>query len=169
MTEFSEVSELEFDENGCLSPQCFLIDRNLFESEFVEIHNKKTRKKIYSKYNQFCDRFSSIIIKTWINGSYTTKKPSPGDIDVAVFYDALKIIDENIIDEREKAIFGDGKYIKNRYKLHLLPIPVYPENHRKYKITKKFRDNWEKLFLNDDRVNPPIEKGFIELLDGVRV
>jgi hypothetical protein len=157
---------LKFD-NGYLPQKCFLITRKVFEKEFVNIHNEKRRKKIYEKYNAFCERFSKIIIKTWIDGSYTTKKVVPGDIDVAVFFDALKIDDENIIDEREKAIFNDREYVKNRYWLHLLSVPVYPKDHKNYKVTMRFTDKWRKLFFKDTKVNPPIQKGFIELFEKV--
>lgn len=161
-----DAVKCELNENGYLEPRCFKIDLNEFKELFVNIRIEKRRTKLFNKYELFCKRFEDIILRLWVNGSYTTAKPYPGDIDVAVHYDATKFNSLNI---NEKKIFNNRKYIKNKYSIHLLPVPVYPLDNKKYHMTKSQSEKWEKLFLKDTRVKPPIKKGFVEIIreDGI--
>lgn len=161
----SGTQNLELNENGYLPPECFIVDLNEFKEKFVHVEDISKRELIYNKYKSFCERFQSIILKVRINGSYTTGKKLPDDIDVAVYYDALKFNDLSIINIAEKIAFNDKAGIKRTYMLHLLPVPVYPQDHPAYKMTEFHIEKWEKLFLKDDRINPPVKKGFIELTD----
>lgn len=154
----------ELNEEGYLPQRRFNVTLEEFKKLFVFIRIEKKRKKLFTKYESFCKRFESIILRLWVNGSYTTKKLNPSDIDVAVFYDALKFDDLSQVNINEKRIFNDHKYIHNKYALHLLPVPVYPKDHDNYIITKLQSEKWDKLFLKDTRQNPPVIKGYVEII-----
>lgn len=157
---------IEIDpETGCLPQKCFKMNSEEFKELFVFRQNEKRRKKLFGKYESFCKRFESIILRLWVNGSYTSNKPVPGDIDVAVHYDAIKFRDLSEININEKKRFNDQKYIHTKYELHLLPVPVYPTDSPYYLITEKQSEKWKKLFFKDTRKNPPVKKGFVEIID----
>jgi len=154
------------DGNGCLPQKCFRVGLKEFKERFVFIKNEKIRKKLFNNYESFCKRFENIIIRLWVNGSYTTNKLNPRDIDVAVHYDAIKFNDLSEININEKRSFNNREYIEKEYSLHLLPVPVYPEDHPAYRLTKMQSEKWKKMFLKDTRKNPPLKKGFVELING---
>lgn len=159
----AETEKFELNENGYLPQKRFAIDLEEFEDKFVNADDISKRSMLYDKYKSFCERFAPIIIKVWINGSYTTGKKIPGDIDMAVHFDALKFEDLSIIPLTEKRAFTNREGIKKRYMLHSLPVPVYPEDHPAHTITKMQSEKWEKLFFKDTRKNPPVIKGYVEL------
>jgi hypothetical protein len=73
----------EFDENGNLPLGCYKPTFEQFEERFVKKFTKnKHRNRLLIKYHEYCQRFSQILMITWIDGSYTTNKPRPNDIDL---------------------------------------------------------------------------------------
>lgn len=159
--------KLELNDEGYLHPHRFEITLNDFTDFFVLRDDKNTREKLFKKFVSFCKRFNKIILKLWVNGSYTTDKLKPRDIDVAVHYDAIKFNDLAKTKVTEKLAFQDREHIKKTYSIHLLPVPVYPKNHPYFILTEKQSEKWDKLFLRDTRTNPHVDKGYIELKDRI--
>ena len=126
----------EFDENGNLPLGCYKPTFEEFEERFVKnFTKKKHRNKLLIKYQQYCKRFSTILMITWIDGSYTTKKTRPNDIDITVHYDALKFNDIRAIPNSEKMDFIDKNRMRVLYKCHTQYVPVYPKDNPNYLIS----------------------------------
>jgi predicted nucleotidyltransferase len=159
----AETEKFELNKDGYLPQKRFKIDLKEFEDKFVYVDDTSKREMLYEKYKSFCKRFEHIIIKVWVNGSYTTGKKLPGDIDMAVHFDALKFENLSLMSLAEKQAFTNREGIKKRYMLHSLLVPVYPNNHPAHAITKMQSEKWEKLFFKDTRNNPPVIKGYVEL------
>jgi hypothetical protein len=51
------------------------------------------RKMIFDKFLQFLENILrlDIITELWLNGSFVTEKPDPGDIDAVAFFDRNKL------------------------------------------------------------------------------
>lgn len=133
---------------------------NEFVARFVNIENRARREALYKKYEKYCKRFTKILFKVWIDGSYTTTKPKPGDVDLTVHYDALKIEDLRNIHITERKYFFDKKYIHKTYECHTQYVPVYPKSDLRYALTEIQQDKWKKHFTKDRQGN---RKGLIEM------
>ena len=83
-----ETSIPLFTAEGCLPPGDFLPLRIDFETRFVEMGDRARRALIYRGWNAHrLDLVSAGIAQSarqLLDGSYTTAKASPGDIDIAV-------------------------------------------------------------------------------------
>ncbi|MEK7257071.1 MAG: hypothetical protein AAB316_20115 [Bacteroidota bacterium] len=83
---------LTFDEKGNLHPyEVIEMDLTAFERFFVEnMEDREHRRRLFSKYLRFMEEYKSALglsFFQWVNGSFTTTKPYPGDIDVVSFID----------------------------------------------------------------------------------
>lgn len=151
-----------FDENGNIPPQDDLYKPNLdeFIDRFVNVEHIETRKGLFSNYNRYCRRFKRILTKIWIDGSFTTEKLKPADIDLTVHYDVFKCDNLKIFPFLEKSKFFDKSYVKKEYNCHTQYVPVYPKDDLRYKLTEIQVKAWQKHFTKDRSGNP---KGLIEL------
>ena len=83
---------INFDEKGHLYPY-EILETTLteFETVFVQqMEDQAHRKRIFDGYLQFIDNLKTALnipFFQWINGSFTTQKQFPGDIDVCTFID----------------------------------------------------------------------------------
>ena len=83
---------INFDEKGHLYPY-EIVETTLteFETVFVQqMEDQAHRKKIFDGYLKFIDSLKTALnipFFQWINGSFTTHKQFPGDIDVCTFID----------------------------------------------------------------------------------
>ena len=81
---------ITFDEKGHIYPYG-VIEMTMaeFEQEFVENMEDRThRKHLFSNYLRFMEDFRAALgipFFQWVNGSFTTTKMLPGDIDVVSF------------------------------------------------------------------------------------
>jgi len=77
-----------FMADGCLAPGDFLPSRIEFESRFVNVGDIARRNLIYDGWNRHREvlRHAGVpgTARELLDGSYTTAKESPGDIDIAV-------------------------------------------------------------------------------------
>ena len=77
---------LNFDENGYIVPgEPVIVDYKTFVREFVV---NDYRADIFSEYKGMLQELSELLVEgfsQWINGSFTTRKPRPNDIDVVTF------------------------------------------------------------------------------------
>lgn len=79
-----------FDEKGHVYPyEVIEMTLTVFEQEFVtNMEDRAHRKHLFSNYLRFIEDFRSalgISFFQWVNGSFTTTKQLPGDIDVVNF------------------------------------------------------------------------------------
>lgn len=108
-----------------------------FLEPFVE---NEHRKYLINRFREFLNEFSLLVIDTeiWIDGSFTTNKPEPQDIDM-VF-----IIDRNIVDslvgkkkELFRQLFFDKEKVKARYSCDIYLVDNGSE---------KEKEKWIKTF-----------------------
>jgi len=97
---------------------------SIFLDPFIE---NEQRKYLIGRFNAFISEFTTLGLdaELWIDGSFTTIKPEPQDIDV------LFLIDKNIVDEldiRKANLFAkllmNREEIKARYQLDVYFIDI---------------------------------------------
>jgi hypothetical protein len=151
----------DFNENGNLPAGFHKPTLMEFKSRFVEEFDvSKTRKDIFEGYKTYCGDLLqlNVAMKQWIDGSFTTNKIDPNDIDIVAHIDALKINSVQVLDKVAR-LFKDRSYLKSKYKCDPYSIAIYPPNHQLYKATRDGIDYWQNWFGKDRDKNP---KGIIE-------
>lgn len=96
--------------------------------------NKTRREYLLSRFSALIDKFkeTGLSAEIWIDGSFSTLKPEPGDIDIIFFVDAnsvnsLQADKQNIILE-----LNNRNYSKIRYDCDVFIIPSQDSNNRSY-------------------------------------
>ncbi|NBB19018.1 hypothetical protein GVN20_06585 [Runella sp. CRIBMP] len=84
---------MKFDEYGYLIPyEVISAELVTFKQVFVNgFPNSVSRTSIFDEYEQYILRIQQIIngpFYQWVDGSFTSKKLNPRDIDVVTFVDA---------------------------------------------------------------------------------
>jgi hypothetical protein len=151
----------EFDENGNLPSGIHKPTTLEFMSRFVEnFDTSKTRKDIFDGYKSYCGDLLQFDIATtqWVDGSFTTSKIDPNDIDIVTHLDAIKITSKQMVDKIGK-LFQNRNHLKSKYKCDAYAIPIYPPNHLLYNETVKWLDYWRNCFGKDRNKKT---KGLIE-------
>jgi len=153
---------IEFDGYGNPKPY-ELIEMEMadFKTVFVDrFQNSQTRQTIFEKYNQFITDFRTEIVqefKNWVNGSYTTIKENPNDIDIVSL--VMYSDDLNTKYHLLKKFLTEGGS-KKQYLVDGYFIPLYPENDPRYTITQYWINYWTNWFGMDRQGRP---KGIIQL------
>ncbi|HMG72367.1 MAG TPA: hypothetical protein VK582_02615 [Pyrinomonadaceae bacterium] len=118
-----------------LEPGLHDVDLDTLERLFVEPFDDATRRR------ELLDGLRAMLsvirrmglrVEVWIDGSFTTQKPNPVDIDVVIYYDpiavqALKASDQNVLSE-----IADTNLSKLRYKCDPYLVPNDEEQWRSY-------------------------------------
>jgi hypothetical protein len=152
---------MQFDDNGYLVPyEAILSTMNEIESEFCFTEQ---RALLYQNFVGFMAELQKIVglgFEVWVNGSFTSKKVVPKDIDLVVFVDSeiLKLHDKDLM-----------KYVSLEYhktmKLDCYFLAVYPLGHKFYDNAildrKEWLFNWTKK--EDSRTKKIYSKGFLIL------
>ena len=145
---------LEFDKRGYLQPsEAIELDLSDFKDTFVV---NTRREHLFDAYLSFMEVLASKNISylyQWINGSFTSKKLYPKDIDIVIFLNN-KVYDTQISFLRE---------LKYRFKpeVDAYFVKVYEENSNDFNIfTRSDILTWHHLFAKD-RNNA--SKGYIQI------
>lgn len=142
-----------FTATGVLPPGDYAPEASEFEVRFVDIGESAIRKRIYSGWIRLRQALLSVgqavSARHLLDGSYTTSKPSPGDLDVAV---ELAITGE----EYEQLLRSHGHPAlpllagpgsKPQYDCDAYPILVLPRDHPDYPtVTAEAIRYWVKWF-----------------------
>jgi hypothetical protein len=142
-----------------------LCNIDAFKEKFVDSFsgsNRIRRKIIFDKFLKFLKKYQQIDIidKIWINGSYTTLKEDPSDMDIVIhyyrkFYDSEKRNNKSVNDLlKHNQIFDN-------YECDAFFVPIYPKNNEKYKIIIESYNSWLDWFTSDKEGN---KKGIVELV-----
>jgi len=94
----------------------------------------------------------------WIDGSYTTNKTDPSDIDLVTHIDGVRV-GESMAYAEEIIRLVDEEYCKREYFCHPFFLPIFPQTDIRYPITQRWLNYWSKWF-GSSRENK--KKGFIE-------
>lgn len=100
----------------------------------LPFENNTRRQYLTERFKIFIEKFLEIGIPSeiWIDGSYSTHKPEPGDIDIVFFYNP---VDANILNLEKKALIKelfDRNLSKIRYGCEVFFIPSDNHNLRSY-------------------------------------
>jgi hypothetical protein len=153
---------ITFDRNGNPQPLgCIPQHFNVLKPTFVDaITESTTRRVIFTNYERYIGDFSTEVahnFKQWINGSFTTTKVDPNDIDLVnhVYYtDDMNLKADTII----KYLTQGGS--KDTYLVDGYFIPVYDKNDPRYSVTEHWTNYWFEHFGKDRKGN---KKGIIEI------
>ena len=142
----------QFDANGYLKPYDIIeTDLAHFERTFV---TTTVRRMIFAEYLQFNAALKSLVdapFDQWLDGSFTTRKPLPFDIDVVTFVDF--------------DIFFKKKLQLERLKVQFVKVDAhfeaaYPPTHPRFYRTAFEQLYWKSVYQTDRFGR---QKGFIHL------
>jgi hypothetical protein len=152
---------IKFDENGYLSPNDLIeTDLATIKKVFVEsVPLSSTRKAIFDDYLSYNEELRKIIpsgFMQWIDGSFTTKKVNPNDIDIVTFVDfEVYNANEKQIDELRRTRQTTNRIIDGYF------VTVYPENHKNRNWYHIDRMQW--IFTFNRVKNSKLSKGFLQI------
>lgn len=125
-----------------------------FEERFVNVHGSSSREKIYVGFKSHRAALLAAGVaddsKCMLDGSYTTSKLDPGDIDLVVevvstLFDSSERVQELLSGPDAKPDFSCDAY----------PLLVLSEDDPDYEsITAQGRSYWRKWFGRDRANNP---------------
>ena len=144
---------LNFDEFGYLKPY-EAIPASFEDIEKHFIFNTR-RETLYTSFRAFLEELRATEIKPlyiWINGSFTTLKKYPKDIDLVLF-----VPFEVYYKTKKPQWFLRRKYTKT---LDIFFEPEYPKLHPLHSKTLDDREYWLKLYCYDRK---GFDKGILEI------
>ena len=157
---------LQFNSKGHLVPPT-IIESTVKElkEEFVTNIPSEKRKEIFDKYITYSDALKAACNNRsfiqWINGSFTTKKYDPGDIDIVSF------IDHTFIQSSE-SLFAEFAYpnSERNFNVDAYIVSVYPENHKLHFLFTSDMIDWQDRFNKSwmNRAGKRFPKGFLEIM-----
>lgn len=123
------------------------VRRSMLYCNYIQLINQ------FREINQQCRCFSEI----WIDGSFTTKKPEPDDIDILLVVDFLAV--NNLPDALKSLVSSllNRDYIKLNFNIDVL---LLPENHPNVDYSER-RSYWRGWFGFDRKENP---KGLVRVM-----
>lgn len=153
----------DFDGNGNLPSGLITTNVEEFEQRFIDdFADSITRDAIFRGYIKYCKKLIplDIGIIQWLNGSFTTNKINPNDIDFVTQLDGIKVDEQSAeIEDKLNELF-DRKHAKSEYMCDVYFYFKYPEEfsdlYEHYQNRKRY---WLKQF-GHDRNNDA--KGIIE-------
>ncbi|KAA5548728.1 DUF6932 family protein [Adhaeribacter rhizoryzae] len=157
---------LKFNSKGLLVPNSNIKSSlSEFRTEFVTNLPYEKRQFLYDKYIQYSDKLkaccNNIELLQWIDGSFTTKISSPGDIDLVTF------IDHSTFESNQQAL-RDFKFPESihQYGVDAYLVIVYPIDHKKYPLFIGDRLYWMDRFdkTRRNKAGNRLPKGFLEIL-----
>ncbi|HRH59485.1 MAG TPA: hypothetical protein PL045_02895 [Chitinophagaceae bacterium] len=124
-----------------------------FKSFFVDaFHSSVTRLIIYDKWQDYISDFKREIspaFTQWINGSYTTNKINPNDIDLVNLVEYT----EELNDNSALLNFLTVGSSKRLYKVDGYLVPIYEEEDPRHSLTKQQLNYWKNWFGHDRQGN----------------
>ncbi|MFN4257409.1 MAG: DUF6932 family protein [Saprospiraceae bacterium] len=157
---------LQFNPKGLLTPASLIrADMASMRKALVEDIGTLNRTELFRNLLIFCRQFffatGCASLKIWVNGSFATNKPEPGDLDLLVFIEhGLFGLHENTIREQ----FNRATYAQD-LRLDLYFLIEFPENHAKHPFTVSDKAYWMHQFTQTrpNRRGIKEQKGFLEL------
>ena len=149
-----------FTADGSLPPGDFGPSRLEFEVRFVNIGDVPRRALLYTGWNHHRDALIRAGVPSGshqlLDGSYTTAKNSPGDIDIAV---EVPIADsttlENLTPDHPIVGLLQGPLMKSTYHCDSYPIYALPKQDPVYtSVTVRAIEYWTKWFGRGRSGNP---------------
>lgn len=137
-----------FNGYGCLPEGVFTPDLIHFKEKFVLNFPMSTyRELIFNGYVKLTKKQLEIggVQFQWIDGSFTTNKIDPGDLDMVSFFDPSVFKMKNDRAYQDTLI----ERIKRKYHCHSFMVPIYPPNDPRREITDDGMKYWSNLWGHD--------------------
>ena len=100
----------------------------------IPFENNKRRKFLADRFKNFLDEFAKLKISAeiWIDGSYATYKPEPGDIDIVFFCNPKQL--NRLTQEKQNRIseLFNQNIVKIRYNCDVFLVSDSNNNLRSY-------------------------------------
>ncbi len=145
---------IRFDENGFIKPYVAVeTDLETFQTLFVF---NPHRTRLFDEYLEFLRTLKTMNIGhfyQYIDGSYTTQKEYPRDIDFVSF------VDSTFYRKFERKLHEISKNFK-QCGLDAYFEPVFPETHFMSAVTRYNTADWKQLYGHNRQAR---RKGFIQL------
>lgn len=107
---------------------------NLYEIFVTPFENGERRKYLTDRFRAYIEKFSELGLKAeiWLDGSYSTNKPEPGDMDILIVFDVNEV--NNLPMEKRPLLqeLFDRELSKIRYSIDVLLLPSNDINNRSY-------------------------------------
>ena len=138
---------MTFDEQGYLTPyELIFSDVESIEAVFVEPFSTSiTRRKVFNAFTTYLTELKTALmapLEIWVNGSFTTQKRDPNDVDFVIFVDKqISTAHADIINE-----FRKRRYPKNSLTDGYF-VEVVPESHPDYSLYQLDRQDWDRAFI----------------------
>jgi hypothetical protein len=150
---------VSFDENGNPKPYSEInISLEQFSDIFSSIPIRERREYLLSNFKRYLsDLDNKVSPSKWyqfINGSFTTEKKEPGDIDVVNFLDPLSYLKLTKEESLLTSQFEDVRDSKKLYEVDGYAAPIFNENEPQYFIFCDIYSYWIKWFGQDRKKNP---------------
>lgn len=134
-----------FNENGYLTPGFHdWTEREILEKLVLPFSESKTRLQNYTGYLQLCKilKDAAIPFEQWIDGSFSTSKMDPGDIDLltVIDKDLLDALPENV--QNQIAVIFRGKQTKAALNCDSFLLVKVPDNHPDFNCFRQNRKYW---------------------------
>lgn len=140
--------------HGALPAGDYWPTQGSFEAVLVRVEGSSTRAAIYSGWNSHrsalrtvgCDDMACCLL----NGSYTTTKQDPNDLDLVVFLDVDPDDADSVTRFERAAPLLQGPKAKDPYLCDAYAVPVLPRSHPDHEaVTAKAKAYWLKWFARD--------------------
>jgi len=159
---------LEFDSRGHIIPHKKIeLTIEEFKTEFVDAFPKESsRHHIFELYLKFLTEFKKEVTNTfvqWVNGSFTTKKMNPSDIDFVTIIDKdIYIPNTELIESKFRMVAAKKKF---GGEIDAYTIKKIEENEREFRIFTIEKARWTKQFseTKPNRSGKKFDKGFVEI------
>lgn len=124
------------------------------------------RQEIFDQWTELTAEIRAIVQveKQWLNGSFVSRKLTPGDLDLATFLDGdqLEALPEAERDRLTALLSGPN--VEAYPLIDSFAIVLYAPGHPVHEVGEATREAFESTFFaRDSRIAPPIEKGFVEV------
>lgn len=136
------------------------MDLKTFQEFFVF---NELRQTVFQEYLDFNAHLRTLFTEDyyqWVNGSFTTQKVKPNDIDLVSFI-------PHIVFERLTKVFENIYRNKHICSIDCFFVPSYPENHPRYGHYQADKlDFWHKFvrdFKRERILRKKLSKGFIQI------
>jgi hypothetical protein len=144
---------INFDTKGNILPyEIIEVSTNDIVDNFIFNSHRWRMYGEYIVFRRLLDEMGAGNYFQLIDGSFTTKKEYPKDIDIVTFVDA-DFFNKNavkLLDLRDRLD-----------KIDCFFVPIYPTEHPLYVVTKIGLFEWEQLFNTDREYNP---KGILKII-----
>jgi hypothetical protein len=153
---------ISFDSNGNPIPyRAIELTLEDFERIFTNLNVERIRQLLFSNLRTYVERFSKEITPSslWImlfDGSYTTRKSEPNDIDFVSIIDleTFETKAELLINLTTRGNKERGYDIRTKWGLDAYVFPYYPPNDPRFIATVRNILYWVRWFGKDRKKSP---------------